>query len=457
MVIININTKVSSDLGAESNNFGKRSRLENIYFGLGHVYNDLCASVWFSYTLFYLQIVMEIPSTTAGLLIMTGQVTDAIATPVAGWTIDRVGTRRAWHATGTLFVTIGFSLIFAVNNNGNNYLSVLVYTSLIILFQIGWALVQISHLSMIPSLARDNNQSNTLTTLRYTASVICGIIVYMTTWAVLKDDANLNNVGPADFYRFRKIMFIITGIGLSAVMLFYVGLRNKWNKLRTYKQLQENEENKDKLPRNFLKSSIIYKVSLLYMASRLYTTLNLIYIPLYLDERQSDELSSIDGIRSTVATVPFVVYVVSFITAIILNFRKQSDTIVYVFGSLFSMSASIWIGIIGRNTSKIEIYTIATLIGIGGSTTLVTSLCLTAKYVKSNGFGGGSVYGIVTFTDKLASGLAVFAIQHLQNSLDENFPNFYSSVLAYVCGITALLGLLSITTLYCCPVSEEGL
>lgn len=53
------------------------------------------------------------------------------------------------------------------------------------------------------------------------------------------------------------------------------------------------------------------------------------------------------------------------------------------------------------------------ILGISGSTTMVTSLCLTAEFVKVNGFGGGSVYSTVTFIDKLASGGIVLIVQNL--------------------------------------------
>lgn len=50
----------------------RRSLIQNLSYGMGHVYNDLCAAVWFSYTLFYLQIVLQLDSTTAGVLVMLG-------------------------------------------------------------------------------------------------------------------------------------------------------------------------------------------------------------------------------------------------------------------------------------------------------------------------------------------------------------------------------------------------
>lgn len=54
-----------------------------------------------------------------------------------------------------------------------------------------------------------------------------------------------------------------------------------------------------------------------------------------------------------------------------------------------------------------------TILGIGNSTTMVSSLCLTAQFVKINNCPGGSVYSVVTFTDKFVSGGVVFLIQYL--------------------------------------------
>lgn len=69
-------------------------------FGLGHVYNDLCAGVWFSYTLLFLQGALLVPGAEAGALMMIGQVGDALATPIVGYLADRYGTKRKWHVFG---------------------------------------------------------------------------------------------------------------------------------------------------------------------------------------------------------------------------------------------------------------------------------------------------------------------------------------------------------------------
>lgn len=76
------------------------SFLQKIGFGLGHVYNDLCAGVWFSYTLLFMQGALQMPGAEAGALVMVGQVGDALATPIIGVLTDKYGTKRKWHIAG---------------------------------------------------------------------------------------------------------------------------------------------------------------------------------------------------------------------------------------------------------------------------------------------------------------------------------------------------------------------
>lgn len=45
---------------------------QRVAYGFGHVFNDLCAAMWFSYLLFYLQIILQMKATIAGTLLMIG-------------------------------------------------------------------------------------------------------------------------------------------------------------------------------------------------------------------------------------------------------------------------------------------------------------------------------------------------------------------------------------------------
>ncbi|NP_001280547.1 uncharacterized protein LOC655856 [Tribolium castaneum] len=430
--------------------------VQKLCYGMGHVYNDLCAAMWFSYTLFYLQIVLQMESKTAGILIMTGQVVDALATPVVGYAVDRTGARRAWHLAGTLAVSVGFSLIYCLKPTALNTWVLIDYGFVISLFQIGWAITQISHLSIIPEIATTHRYTSDLTAIRYTATVCCSISVYLITLIVLKNDNDPNKIGPDDFYKFKEIALIISLIGIFASLIFYCGALTKEESRSDYDIIPESESDSSGLVTNeevthFLKSSIIYKVSLMYMASRLFTTLTLIYIPLYLDEKGARSEDTGDGIRQTIASVPLVCFVASFMTSIALKFRLRrcSDKVVYLVGIILALIGSVWIklGFLFRSDS--QLYVIASLIGVSGSATMVSSLCLTAEFVKVNGYGGASVYSTVTFTDKLISGGVVLLVQNLQCTPKEMCPHFYEDVLSYVCGIVSLIGLGSLATLHC--------
>nr|XP_023029278.1 major facilitator superfamily domain-containing protein 12-like [Leptinotarsa decemlineata] len=390
--------------------------LQKISFGLGHVFNDLCAAMWFSYTLFYLQVVLTMESRTAGLLLMIGQVVDSVSTPMAGWIVDHCGHRKLCHLGGTIAVSVGFCMIFSMKPTTYNTSALTYYALVISVFQIGWAIVQISHLSIIPEISRSHSHSSDLTAIS------------------------------------QEIALLITFIGLLSSMLFYCGLLGTYE--NEYETIGETEiEDANTLHnhngKHFLKSFVIYCVSVMYMTSRLFTTLNLIYIPLYINERGALNDVDKEKVRETIATVPLASYISSFLTAIFLKFRIEifTDKVTYFIGSLIGLVASIWIGIGVSQDSDGQLFVIATLLGISGSSTMVSSLCITANFVKTNGCGGGLVYSLVTFTDKLISGCVVLLIQNLQCSPSSLCPHFYENVLSYICAVVTLVGLLSLILL----------
>ncbi|ERL89193.1 hypothetical protein D910_06567 [Dendroctonus ponderosae] len=381
---------------------------------------------------------------------MIGQVVDSVATPLVGWAIDRTGERRSWHFGGSLAVAVGFSLIFSMKPVELTTTALVYYILSITLFQVGWAVVQIAHLSLIPEISRNHSHSSDLTAIRYTASVCCSMTVYLITFLVLQTDDNAS-IGPQDFFKFKEIALIIVFMGIMASLLFYCGLlgtfENEYEMIREADDVNHlNSNNQDK---HFLKQSIIYLVSLTYMASRLFTILNLIYIPLYLDERGAVEVVAKEKMRQTIATIPLVSYVASFLTSIFLKCRGQCcpDKVTYLMGTTVGIIASVWLGSGVSPNSDSELYAIAVFLGISGSSTMVSSLCLTANFVKANGYGGGLVYSIVTFTDKLISGAVVLLVQNLQCNPKTLCPHYYENVLSYICGIVSLLGIVSLGTL----------
>ncbi|CAH1115973.1 unnamed protein product [Phaedon cochleariae] len=377
---------------------------------------------------------------------------DSLATPLAGWVLDYFGHRRIWHFGGTIAVSIGFCLIFSLDPVTFSMAVFVYYMLAITLFQVGWAMVQISHLSIIPEISTSHTHSSELTAIRYTASVCCSISVYLITLIILGNDGETEVIGPSDFYKFKEIALIITFIGLLSSMLFYCGLLGTYE--NEYEVIREADPEDMKQPSNqigkhVLRSCVIYLVSIMYMTSRLFTTLNLIYMPLYIDERGSFNVENKERMRQTIASVPLVSYIASFLTAIFLKFRLRilTDKVTYFLGSLCGLMASVWIGIGISAVLDAELYIIAISIGISSSSTMVSSLCITANFVKRNGYGGGLVYSVVTFTDKLISGLVVLIVQNLQCSPRSLCPNFYKNVLTYIGAVVSILGLLSLALL----------
>ena len=90
---------------------------------MGHVLNDLCAAMWFSYLLVYFHQILMLDADTAGYLLLIGQLTDGFATPFVGIESDRVGLlgkiygrRKSWHLFGTICVILSFIFIFTPGN-----------------------------------------------------------------------------------------------------------------------------------------------------------------------------------------------------------------------------------------------------------------------------------------------------------------------------------------------------
>lgn len=180
---------------------------QKIGFGLGHVYNDLCAGTWFSYTLVFLKGVLQMAGTEAGALVWWGQVVDAISTPICGIITDRYSSKRKWHILGTVLVVLSFPAIFSACpfcDRSDAYWPPIYYALVVAVFQFAWPLVQIANLSMIPELSRTQKDRMDLTSIRYAASVVSSVIVYVVTWLIIRSkNVNEKNIGPVDWFRFR--------------------------------------------------------------------------------------------------------------------------------------------------------------------------------------------------------------------------------------------------------------
>ena len=147
---------------------------------------------------------------SAGAMVLLGQVGDAIATPLVGLLSDKYGTKRTWHIFGSILETLTFPLIFAICPFCDIWpgWKFGYYTIVILIFQFGWPVVQITHLSMIPELSKTQRDRSELTATRYSASIASNVVVYIVTWVVLKYHASYENkITPSDWPKFRVKLF----------------------------------------------------------------------------------------------------------------------------------------------------------------------------------------------------------------------------------------------------------
>ncbi|XP_023336394.1 major facilitator superfamily domain-containing protein 12 [Eurytemora carolleeae] len=436
-------------------------------FGLGHVLNDLCASMWFTYLLLFYHKVLYFNNSYAGVILLVGQIADGLSTTFVGFLSDRpdntwlcrkYGKRKSWHLLGTICILGSFPFIFLQClgcGESDEWAQLIYYSGFAVIFQFGWACVQISHLSLIPGLSSCQNDRTGLTAIRYSMTVASNICVYLIAMAFFGLGDSGTELSDQDEDKFRNLMLIVIGLGTVASILFHLLVKEE-----VEHRIIVTEETK----RNYLSASYwftepqFYIVALLYMSTRLFVNLSQTYIPLYIQE--SLELPTI-----YIAIIPLVMYISGFITSFLMKVlnRKAGRKVTYLLGSALCCSAAVWVFVgagekqTGTFFRDYGIFFTVVLYGSGGSTILITSLALTAELIGKNHGSSAFVYGAMSFTDKVSNGLVVMLIQYLIPCLKccPECKWFFRDVLFYATGGSAVLGIISLLILSPFTVGER--
>ncbi|XP_024878415.1 major facilitator superfamily domain-containing protein 12-like [Temnothorax curvispinosus] len=427
-------------------------------YGTGHVLNDICASMWFTYLLVFFHLVLGFDPALAGVVLLIGQIADGLVTPFVGFQSDRndnfwlcrYGRRKTWHLLGTICVLLGFPFIFSQCigcESSHQYAQLVYYAAFVVIFQFGWAAVQISHLALVPELTPAEHERTELIAIRFTFTVFSNVLVYCIMWGVLhvtSDEYDVQ-IGPNDIHKFQKVVLIGITVGLVASVIFHVVVKESANGNANGSLLHRNDRTASVL----LKDIRLYQVAFVYMLTRLFINLCQIYIPLYLHE-------SLNMPATSLAYIPLTMYLSSFLTSLIIERlnTKWGRKVAYSIGALFAICACIWIQFgKGDMYIKYQIYVVATLLGSAGAIMLVTSLGVTADLIGKNTESGAFAYGIMSFADKLSNGLVVMLIQYSVKHFSAGYANYYyRDILTYVCGVSAAFALLMI--LYIKPFSR---
>ncbi|EDV21100.1 uncharacterized protein TRIADDRAFT_30948 [Trichoplax adhaerens] len=432
-------------------------------FGVGHVLNDLCASMWFSYLLVYMHSVIGFSHIHAGILMLIGQVADGICTPIIGYESDRTadkcyyGRRKSWHLLGVCCVIVSYAFVFNkcfVCSAVTAWPLLIYYTPFVILFQFGWAATQISHLSLIPELTDDENERVGLNAIRYAFTVISNIYVYLVAFMLLRFHGGKYRIPTLTisvgnkrlkvvYTLFNYLVGSVLGIGLIAAIIFHVGTKEKRQHEINCRTTQERYKKKTWI--DWLKSSLFYRVAVLYMCSRLIVNITQVYIPLYV-------IKTLHLHKMHIALVPLTVYVSGFLVSLVLkpiNYHLGRK-ITFFLALVMCGGFCCCIYLLPASHAYV-VYAGATMLGVGGTSLLVTVLSMTADLISKNVESGAFVYGAMSFTDKLSNGIAVIIIQsihpcaHIDNCA--NSAAYYRSVLTYVPGGAAAVAFLCLCTM----------
>ncbi|XP_063747164.1 major facilitator superfamily domain containing 12b isoform X3 [Eleginops maclovinus] len=442
-----------------------------VCFAAGHFLSDLCSSMWFTYLLVYLHSVLGFRSTYAGVLLLIGQIADGVSTPLVGYQSDKTsciyGKRKTWHLPGTLCVLVSFPFIFntclACNDSTPQWAQTLYFSPFIIIFQIGWAATQISHLSLIPHLVSSESDRVELTSYRYAFSVVANITVYTVAWLLFHFQAQHNgdtsitdNLGKVDIPLFRTLALVMLGTGALFSMLFHVGTKEEVTDSRSENQMILPSPSQEAWPdlvfqwKHWLKEPSFYQVAFLYMCTRLIANLSQTYISVYLT-------NSLMLPKNYIAIIPLVMYISGFVCTLVMKpvSKLMGISITYLVGLLLVVGFAVWV-LVDKSMGAEKIYGAAVLLGAGTASILVMALSMTAKLIGEQTGSAAFVYGSMSFTEKVANGQSIILIQSIRPCGTEDCCQdciwFYRGIMVSVTGGVAVAAALCLCTVVFWPI-----
>lgn len=132
----------------------------------------------------------------------------------------------------------------------------------------------------------------------------------------------------------QNIVLILTALGLTATTFFHFLLkanlleRSAISKKTGVDAAAEINSLNRWMSNEWTRITILLRVAMLYVASRLFITLATVYLPLYIEETEV-------GGKQALATVPLVFYVSSFVAALLLKYINRCCGTKVIFFSFF--------------------------------------------------------------------------------------------------------------------------
>jgi Na+/melibiose symporter-like transporter/glutathione synthase/RimK-type ligase-like ATP-grasp enzyme len=425
------------------------SRRTALSYGVGHVFNDLSAACWYTYLLVYLTKVAGLSHFDAGLVLLCGHCVDAVSTPCVGVATDRCvsryGRRKSWHLVGTLAAALGLPFVFRLPFAflaAERALTLGYYVACVTVFQLGWAAQQTTHLALVPELTSDQDERVGLNSLRYAASILSTMAVYVVAWILLtgsggaldgssaagSSSAGAEALPHAGSGTFSALALLVTGAGVLTSIVFHCGLTEtrRWSPIAGLPTAAGQTQRRLSLS-DWLRQPSLYLLSIIYTSSRVLVNISQTYLPLYL-------LNTLGMRQTAIATVPLVMYGGGFLsTALVrpLN-RKLGRVASFLLGSIIAILSLGTFHAIDHESTEWA-FGAAFLLGTGCSIVLPTVQTMAADLITAERTeDGATAFGIISFFDKIANGCIIMSIQALHPSCNCSGGAYFRTVLTWV-------------------------
>ena len=158
--------------------FTMRTR-ERLLCAAGSIFNDLCKCMFLFSLLFFMEVV-ELSAADTGLIILLGQIVDALTSVISGYLGDmvkvpvlsqKIGKRKSWHLMATVFMGIVlplcFNRCFLCTGSHQTWLPTVYYGFLFSLFCMCFSVVEINHLAFITATAVSVEEQTDLNAMRF--------------------------------------------------------------------------------------------------------------------------------------------------------------------------------------------------------------------------------------------------------------------------------------------------
>ncbi|XP_068744018.1 uncharacterized protein [Montipora capricornis] len=206
--------------------------------GLGHAINDITRQLLFSFRLVFFMKVLRLSAPNSGWLILEKQLVHTVMSPVCAVLVDRIrvpflsrklGKRKSWHFCATIleavFVPLFFTPFYFSQSSDSEQGQMMIYFGILnVILGVAGSLLDISHLSLIPFIAKNQIEAVELSAWRTAFTYLSGISTCVVAWVIFGLDSE-RQISENSCKDFMVMTAILVALGVFLAMIFHIGTK----------------------------------------------------------------------------------------------------------------------------------------------------------------------------------------------------------------------------------------